>query len=66
MTKTYERKILDSFNKPMSEMTLRDHFAGLAMQAYLLDGTCFEEPSDLAMAAYEIADAMLLERDQPQ
>lgn len=66
MSKIYERKILDLFNKPMSEMTLRDHFAGLAMQAYLSDNTCFEEPSDLAMAAYEIADVMILERDQPE
>lgn len=66
MNKIYERKILDSLNKPMSEMTLRDHFAGLAMQTYLMDVGRFEEPSDLAWAAYDMADAMLLERGQPE
>ena len=41
-------------------MTLRDHFAGLAMQACIAKGA----PFDLAIAdkAYAMADAMLKER----
>jgi hypothetical protein len=41
------------------DMTLRDHFAGLAMQALIdNDGLFLEIPTQ----AYEIADAMLKER----
>jgi len=41
------------------DMTLRDEFAGLAMQALIHDDIFFE---DVALSAYEIADAMLKER----
>lgn len=43
-------------------LTIRDHFAGRALQAMLAKtmGTKVgSEPLDLATAAYEIADAML-------
>jgi len=41
------------------DKTLRDHFAGLAMQERIHEGFDLEETSS---RAYEIADAMLLER----
>ena len=51
------------------DMTLRDHFAGLAMQAYLMDEAIMRESDHsvdwlqkTAAAAYEQADAMLKER----
>lgn len=40
-------------------MTLRDHFAGLAMQALV---TAFPRHSGVAERAFAIADAMLAER----
>ena len=43
-------------------MTLRDHFAGLAMQANRARNSQYENWSDLALDAYEMADAMLKER----
>lgn len=39
------------------DMTLRDHFAGLAMQAYVMDEA-------IAQYAYKMADAMLKERNK--
>lgn len=45
-------------------MTLRDHFAGLAMQAFMTREAKFS--SDLMMyagAAYDVADAMLKARE---
>ena len=46
--------------EPCDGMTLRDYFAGRAMQSYLLDkdrdSFTFEQ---LAQASYEMADAML-------
>lgn len=54
-----------------SGMTLRDHFAGLAMQAYLslpitqdliADGT--QTPTDVCTCAYAFADGMLAARSQ--
>ena len=47
-------------------MTLRDYFAGRAMQSYLLDkdrdSFTFEQ---WAQASYEMADAMLKARETP-
>ncbi len=44
-------------------MTLRDHFAGLAMQGLLsADINNKWSEDDIAMSAYEQADAMLRER----
>jgi len=51
------------------DMTLRDHFAGLAMQAYVMDEALLDSSDhsadwlqQTAAAAYEQADAMLKER----
>ena len=51
------------------DMTMRDHFAGLAMQGVLMDEAIHDEAdiasewiSKIAAASYEIADAMLKER----
>ena len=43
-------------------MTLRDHFAGLAMQAVLSDENFIGSPEQAATYAYSVADAMLKER----
>ena len=43
------------------DMTLRDHYAGLAMQGILFEGL---EPVNTAKEAYQIADAMLKERSK--
>jgi len=50
------------------DMTLRDHYAGLAMQAYLMDEAILQNSDhsaawlkSTAAAAYEQADAMLKE-----
>jgi hypothetical protein len=46
-------------------MTLRDHFAGLAMNGLLSDSTCDTGGwDDFAREAYVIADAMLKAREQ--
>jgi len=46
------------------DMTLRDHFAGLAMQAMILSGNIPVSVSDAEIAdlAYKMADLMLKER----
>lgn len=44
---------------PEAGMTLRDYFAAAAMQALAPRGF---EPDDLADRAYEMAEAMILER----
>ncbi len=50
-----------------SDMTLRDHFAGLAMQR-LLDTRFINIVGALAIAeeSYEVADAMIHARSKPQ
>jgi hypothetical protein len=44
-------------------ITLRDHFAGLAMQACLARGDDTNRPG-IAEWSYSMADAMLKERDK--
>ena len=51
------------------DMTMRDHFAGLAMQAYVMNEAILQNSDcsadwleKTAAAAYEQADAMLKER----
>ena len=51
------------------DMTMRDHFAGLAMQGILIDEAIHDESDvatewlrKIAEASYEMADAMLKER----
>lgn len=52
-------------------MDLRDYFAGLAMQAYLMDEAILQDSDHsadwlrkTAVAAYEMADLMLKERNK--
>lgn len=53
-------------NKNVAEgMTLRDYFAAKAMQASRSRNSGYASWSDLAKDAYEIADAMLAERNKP-
>jgi hypothetical protein len=42
-------------------MTLRDYFAAKAMQGILYEGL---DPAETAQHAYEMADAMLKERER--
>jgi len=51
------------------DMTVRDHYAGLAMQGVLIDEAIHDESDvatewlqKIAQASYEMADAMLKER----
>lgn len=47
----------------VSQMTLRDHFAGLAMQALLTHPQIAEDADSYpAQRAYKMADAMLAQR----
>jgi len=52
------------------DMTLRDHFAGLAMQGLLATGVDYEDDIHgsgwgwVAAASYKMADAMLEERNK--
>jgi len=43
------------------DMTLRDHFAGLAMQALIDNDNLF---SEIPLQAYALADAMIKERSK--
>jgi len=45
----------------MNNITLRDHFAGLAMQGTTHDYSCFDR---CAEDAYRQADAMIAERNK--
>lgn len=45
-------------------MTLRDWFAGQALAGMLADSEVIGEPISTARAAYQIADAMLMERSK--
>ena len=46
-------------------MSLRDHFAGLAMQGKLACGLWSHlAPEQMASTAYQIADAMIAERER--
>ncbi|WP_447881007.1 hypothetical protein [Serratia fonticola] len=44
-------------------LTIRDHFAGLAMQGILVEAGCYSA-SGVAKEAYEMADAMLEARNK--
>jgi hypothetical protein len=46
------------------DMTLRDHFAGLAMQGFINVAPISVPNSDICDEAYQIADAMLKERSK--
>lgn len=47
-----------------SGMTLRDYFAAKAMQAQITHYGCMDKFEILSKQSYEIADAMLKERDK--
>jgi hypothetical protein len=44
------------------EISLRDHFAGLAMQGVVVSRPTWEDTRRIALTSYEQADAMLTER----
>ena len=49
----------------VSDMTMRDHFAGLAMQAYInTDPAMLHDDEDIAIWAYSSADALMKERSK--
>ena len=48
-------------SRPMS-LTLRDYFAGKALNGVIADPTVQVDPQTAAKACYEYADAMLAER----
>jgi hypothetical protein len=48
----------------LSGMSLRDYFAGQAMQGQLADFNCGKEPEYIASWSYRCADAMLAERQK--
>jgi len=53
----------DNRSSGYSGMTLRDYFAAKAMQASRSRGTNYISWNDLAKDSYEIADAMLKQRE---
>jgi hypothetical protein len=44
--------------------SLRDHFAGLAMQGVVVSRPTWEDTRRIALTSYEMADAMLMERSK--
>jgi hypothetical protein len=70
MNTTLEQKyntwLIHSGGLAKGDMTIRDHFAGLAMQGFLAYAATtgkYAPPDDeLAREAYKMADAMLKER----
>ena len=46
------------------EISLRDHFAGLAMQGVVVSRPTWEDTRRIALTSYEMADAMLAEREK--
>ena len=52
------------FNSGEPGMTLRDYFAAKALLGLLSDGSIRDKPEGFAKSAYEVADAMLKERDK--
>ena len=49
-----------SKERELNDMTMRDHFAGLAMQVLLVDATSMD---NVASNAYAMADEMLKARE---
>ena len=44
--------------------SMRDHFAGLAMQGVVVSRPTWEDTRRIALTSYEMADAMLAERSK--
>ena len=49
---------------PHRGMTLRDYFAAMAMQSLLAQGRFWPRQSEVASVAYEVSNAMLVQRDR--
>ena len=45
-------------------LTIRDHFAGLAMQGVVVSRPTWEDTRRIALTSYEQADAMVAEREK--
>lgn len=52
----------------LTGMTLRDYFAASALQGFIQNNIYlpWNSPSELAVKSYEMADAMLAEREREQ
>lgn len=57
------KKQMEILSKNKSHMTMRDYFAVHAMQTYQRENYLDEGCKRLAMLSYEMADAMLTERE---
>lgn len=55
---------LNSFNPKDTGMTLRDYFAGQALIGYIANPNGSWNPKSVSKDVYEIADAMLAEREK--
>ena len=53
-----------AINPKARDMTMRDYFAGLAMQGAMANSEVKEKAMNRAQWAYEIADAMMKERSK--
>ena len=57
--------IENPFSNDTSEIRLRDHFAAMAMQGLIVaDVNALSSNSDISLYSYEMADAMLKEREK--
>ena len=57
--------IENPFSNDTSEIRLRDHFAAMAMQGLIVaDVNALSSNSDISRYSYEMADAMLKEREK--
>ena len=56
--------VLDLREDLREEISLRDHFAGLAMQSLLTKASATVGSDSVAMAAYHVAHQMLKERSR--
>lgn len=73
-TKMVEGGFITSVHGSQDGMSLRDWFAGMALQGFMASGKCpldtegkrIHHPSGYAFVSYEWADAMLLHRQQEQ
>ncbi len=60
------RRVMEKLGPLAKDKTLRDWFSGMALQALLspFAGCKFPDAETLAKDAYELADAMLKERER--
>ena len=55
---------MDRLDRQASSLTIREHFAALALQGLLVDPNLAAPKSDYAQHAVELADALLKELDK--